>query len=130
MPMKPPTATHQEKQVRIIRDAEGKPKPQFYEPAELKAVRSKLEAYLSRHIPKKKYTGAIQVVVKWCFPITGKHYDGEPKTTKPDCDNSVKLLLDCCTGLGFWSDDAIVTSLVVEKFWAEKPGIYVCIEDL
>jgi len=102
----------------------------YYEDAELKAVRAKLEAHLSWHVPKQKYTGPVRLVVKWLFPITGKHTDGEYKTTKPDLDNSQKLLNDVMTFLGFWTDDSFVVSLVVEKFWSEKPGIYVCIEEL
>lgn len=120
-----PTQTHQEKQVHIING-----KPQFYEPAELKVVRSKLTAHLAKHVPEKKYTGAIQVIVKWLFPITGKHQDGEYKVTKPDLDNASKLLLDCCTKLRFWNDDAQISSLVSEKFWADTPGIYIAIENL
>lgn len=122
MSMKPPTATHQEKQVN------WKTKT-FYEPDNLKAARVKLEAHLTKHIPKRKYTGAVRLVTKWCFP-KGKHPDGAYKTTKPDTDNMIKLLKDCMTKLGFWTDDAIVASEITEKFWANIPGIYICIEDL
>lgn len=48
--------------------------------------------------------------------------------TKPDLDNSVKLLQDCMTKLGFWQDDRFVVSLITEKFWAQVPGIYIRIE--
>jgi len=120
-----PTTTHQMKKASIKNG-----KIVFYEPAELKAVRSKLEAHLSWHVPKQKYTTAIRVVVKWLFPLNGKHTDGEYKTTRPDLDNMTKLLSDVCTFLGFWTDDALISSLVVEKFWSDKPGIYICIEDL
>ncbi|AUO18673.1 crossover junction endodeoxyribonuclease RuvA [Monoglobus pectinilyticus] len=34
------------------------------------------------------------------------------------------------TKLGYWVDDNLVASEIVEKFWAEKPGIYIRIEDL
>lgn len=126
MPMaRVPTVTHQEQQVSCKSG-----KPVFYEPTELKTARIKLKGHLSRHVPEKKYTGAIRVVVKWLYPITGKHQDGEYKTTKPDCDNAIKLLNDICTDLGFWKDDAIIASLVIEKFYADQPGIYVCIESL
>lgn len=127
MPMVPPTKTHQEKKVRVVNG-----KPVLYEPAELKAARAKLEAHLAKHIPEKKYTGAIRVMVKWLFPIPegSKHYDGEWKTTKPDLDNASKLLMDVMTHLSFWSDDCLVASLVVEKFYSKIPGIYVCIKNL
>jgi len=125
MPMKPPTKTHQEKEWTVIN---GKPVP--YEPAELKAVRAKLQAHLAQHLPDQKYTRAVRLVTKWCFPITGKHQDGEYKITKPDTDNLQKLLKDIMTHLGYWTDDAIVASEIIEKFWAATPGIYIKIEVL
>lgn len=30
----------------------------------------------------------------------------------------------------YWTDDALVASEIVEKFWAERPGIYIRIEEL
>ena len=56
--------------------------------------------------------------------------DGEYKITKPDTDNLQKLLKDCMTAVRFWSDDAQVASEVVEKFWADIPGIYIRVTEL
>lgn len=125
LPILPPTKTHQEKQVRVV-----KGKPVFYEPAELKAVRTKLEAHLASHVPEEKYTGPVRLMTKWCFPITADHSDGQYKTTKPDTDNMVKTLKDVMTKLGYWVDDSLVASEIIEKFWAAVPGIYIRIEDL
>lgn len=125
MTMVPPTVTHQEKQVHVVN---GKPK--FYEPAELKAARAKLEAYLTPHRPGKKYTGPVELVSTWCFPVRGKHKDGEPMANKPDTDNLQKLLKDCMTKVGFWKDDALVCREIVEKFWADIPGIYIRIKEM
>jgi len=131
MAMIPPTMTHQEKQVKAIKSKkDGKYKPVFYEPAELKQVRAKLMAHLGQYVPDEKYTTAVRLITKWCFPITGKHQDGEYKTTKPDTDNLQKMLKDCMTDVGFWTDDALVASEIIEKFWAKVPGIYICIEEL
>lgn len=125
MPMKPPTMTHQQKKVSVRNG-----KPNFYEDDQLKAVRANLEAHLAGHVPEVKYTGAVRLITKWCFPIKGKHKDGEWKKTKPDTDNMIKMFKDVCTKLGYWTDDALVTSDIIEKFWAEIPGIFVSIEDL
>ena len=125
LPMKPPTVTHQEKSVHVV-----KGKPVFYEPAELSAARNKLMAHLGRHRPEAPLRGAVRLVVKWCFPITGKHGDGQYKYTKPDTDNLQKMLKDCMTGLGFWKDDAQVASEIVEKFWAKLPGILIRAEEI
>lgn len=128
LPMIPPTATHQEKKVCVV-----KGKPVFYEPVDLKAARVKLEAHMAKHVPEEKYTGAVRLTVKWCFPHTkesGKQGEWSWKTTKPDTDNLNKLLKDCMTNLGFWVDDALVVSEIIEKYWAEVTGIYIKVEDL
>lgn len=125
MPMKPPTVTQQEHQVRVV-----KGKPVFYEPDDLKNAHAKLMAHLAKHKPPEMFTSAVRLIVKWCFPITGKHHDGEYKYTKPDTDNLNKLLKDCMTGVGFWKDDALVASEIIEKFWAKIPGIYIRVEEL
>lgn len=126
MPMKKvPTTTHQQKQVTVV-----KGKPVFYEPADLKAARAKLQGHLSKHIPDEKYTGAVRLTTKWLYPITGKRHNGQYKTTKPDTDNMIKLLKDVMTKLGYWTDDSLVASEITEKFWADQPGIYVKIEEV
>lgn len=125
MPMaKVPTATHQEKQVRVV-----KGKPVFYDPPEVRTARSKLTAHLAGHRPERPLEGPVRLMVKWCFP-RGGHADGEYRATKPDTDNLQKLLKDCMTAVGFWKDDAQVASEIVEKFWAEIPGIYICAEQI
>ena len=125
MPMIPPTQTAQEKAWTVRK---GKPVP--YEPAELKAARAKLEAHLAQHRPKEPMQGAIRLMVKWCFPMTGDHYNEEYKTTRPDTDNLQKMLKDAMTKLGFWKDDAQVASEIIEKFYAKIPGVFVHVEVL
>ena len=124
MPMKPPTATSQEKKWRVVNG-----KPVSYDPPAVVAARSKLTAHLAGHRPERPLQGGVRLLVKWCFP-RGKHEDGEYRITKPDTDNLQKLLKDCMTDAGFWKDDAQVASEICEKFWAEVPGIYVCLEQI
>lgn len=129
MPMKKiPTVTHQQKQVRIIKDKTGKHVPKFYEPQALLEARSKLSAHLSPFKPKKPYKVGVRLMVKWCFLSSKAHPNGTYKLTKPDLDNANKLLQDCMTDLGFWKDDSLVASLIIEKFYADIPGIYIRIE--
>lgn len=124
MAMIPPSVTHQQKQVHVVNG-----KPVFYEPTELKAARNKLTAHLAMYKPEKKYDCGVRLIVKWLFP-KGKHRNGEYRITKPDTDNLQKLLKDCMTACGYWKDDALVASEIAEKFWAERPGIYIRIEEL
>ena len=123
MPMIPPTVTSQQKGVNWSAK-------RFYEKSELKDARNKFTAYLGHHKPSTPLLGAVRLTTKWLFPITGKHKDGEYKTSRPDTDNSVKLLKDVMTEIGFWADDAQVASEVTEKFWAHGPGIYVEVESI
>lgn len=125
MPMEPPTCTHQEKKVHVVNG-----KPIYYEPPELKTAREKLRAHLGRHIPDEIFSGPVRLTTWWCFPIKSKHKNGEYRTSKPDTDNLVKLLKDVMTELHFWTDDAQVASEVIEKYWADIPGIYVKVESL
>lgn len=124
LPMIPPTVTHQEKQVTVVNG-----KPRFYEPRELKTARVKLRDALAPYKPEKPMTVGVGLVVKWYFP-RGRHPDGSYRITKPDTDNLQKLLKDVMTDLGFWKDDALVASEIVEKFWAERPGIFIYVETL
>lgn len=124
MAMNPPTSTHQEKKVTMV-----KGRPVFYDPPEVKAAKQKLIGNLKKHAPMQPAKCGVRLVTKWCFP-KGDHQDGEYRISKPDTDNLQKLLKDCMTLCGFWKDDALVASEIVEKFWAELPGIYIRIEEL
>ena len=128
LPIIPPTITHQAKDLRAyLKD--GKPRAVLHDSPELKEARSKLHAYLAPHGPVEPFEGAVRLLVKWCFPRE-KHGDGEYKTTKPDTDNLEKMLKDVMTELHWWKDDAQVASEIVEKFWAEQPGIFISVEPL
>lgn len=125
MAMEPPTHTHQEKQAKVVNG-----KPVFYEPQEVKTARQKLKAYLGQHVPDQKFKGPVRLTTWWCFPVKGRHKDGEYRISRPDTDNLVKMLKDVMTELHFWRDDAQVASEVIEKYWANIPGIYVKVESL
>lgn len=126
MPLKPPTITQQMHRVTVRNG-----KPVFYEQPELRNARKLLTAALVKYRPDKEtYIGAVELVVKWCFPSGDKHRDGEYRITKPDTDNLQKMLKDCMTQAGFWKDDAQVAREIVEKFWADTPGIYIRVSGL
>ena len=125
MPMKPPTVTHQEHRVTMKSG-----KPIFYDTPEMKSAKAKLRDSLAAHIPDKPINNGVRLMVKWLFPITGNHINGEYKLSKPDTDNLQKMLKDIMTALGFWTDDALVCSEIIEKFYAKMPGLFIMIEEL
>lgn len=125
MPMIPPTVTAQEHKVAVRNG-----KPQFYDPPEVKNAKAKFMAALAQHKIEQPLSSPVRLVVKWLFPIAGNHKNGEYKATRPDTDNLQKMLKDCMTVCGFWKDDALVVSEIIEKFWADNPGIFIRVEDL
>ncbi len=124
LPMVPPTTTYQQRQIRVVNN-----KPLFFLPAKVKAARQKLKAHLAGHVPDHKLSGPLQMVTKWCFPC-GKHENGSYHSQTPDTDNLQKMLKDVMTELKYWHDDCQVASEITEKFWAEKPGIYIKVINL
>ena len=120
-----PTATHQEKQVRVVNG-----KPVFYEPPRVKEARQLLRDHLAKRRPEEKLKGPIGLYVMWCFPKTDKHKEGELKITRPDTDNLEKLLKDEMTYVGFWKDDALVAVEHIEKRYSKIPGLLIEIKEL
>lgn len=123
--MIPPTVTYQEHKVTVKSG-----KPIFYDTPEMKSAKTKLRDSLAAHIPEKPLNSGVRLMVKWLFPITGNHTNGEYKLSKPDTDNLQKMLKDIMTDLGFWKDDALVASEIIEKFYADTPGIFIVIQEL
>lgn len=121
LPIIPPTKTNQEKGINFK-------SRRVYTTSELRDVEAKFDAYLFPHRPDEPLTGAVRLLVHWMFPVTGKHKDGEWKTTKPDIDNAVKTLIDRMTRLGYWKDDAQIVGLLIEKRYSEIPGVYIVYE--
>ena len=121
MNMIPPTKTQQEHKFGKRKNGSM----YIYEDRDLKEARHDLYKALVPNAPESPYTAPVRLIVKWCFPCKGKHLNGEYKASKPDTDNLNKMLKDEMTKAGFWDDDALVVSEIIEKFWADIPGIFV-----
>ena len=74
---------------------------------------------LSSYAPTAPITGAVSLSIDFDYFTPTKKRRGKWKTTRPDCDNLVKILIDCMTKLGFWLDDAQVARLRVSKHYAD-----------
>ena len=114
IPMQPPTTTHNAKQLHAFMRG-GKPCAVLHDSPELKATRAKLHAYLAPYAPPTPCSGPVRLLVKWLFPTDGR---------------LEKALKDEMPRLHFWRDDAFVCSEVVEKFWADTPGIFIKVVEL
>ena len=133
LPMVPPTITQQEHEFKVVRG-----RVVVYDPPRLKDARQKFMSLLAREAERAQHVedgepllpleGPVRLVTKWLFEVDDEHEDGQWKTTKPDTDNLIKLFKDCMTRTGWWYDDAQVCSEITEKFYADRPGIYVRVE--
>jgi len=61
--MNPPTATAQEKKVRVVHG-----KPLFFDPAPVKQAKQELTGYLMPHKPNVPLEGPLSLSVIWLFP--------------------------------------------------------------
>ncbi len=128
IPMKNvPTVTAQQHRIGVSKKTG---KGYIYDSSEIKIARNYFEASLLPFVPDKKITSGVRLTVKWLFPITGEHTDGEYKLTRPDTDNLQKLLKDSMTKVGFWKDDALVCSEIIEKFYSDITGVFIKVEEL
>lgn len=118
-----PSTTHQQKQVNFKTKS-------FYEPEKVKEAKSLFMSELFNHVPEVEFKGPIRLMIKWCYSFDSKHKAAEWKITKPDLDNINKLFQDSMTKLGFWKDDAEISSLIIEKIYNVQCGIYVEIQEL
>ena len=119
-----PTGTHQQKGVRIVHG-----KPMFYEKASVRDARTQFTLALKPYAPKQPSTKPIRLTIWFAFDVKDKKLWGQYKPTRPDTDNSLKLLKDCMSGL-FFVDDAQVVDEQVIKTYAEKATIMVRWEEL
>lgn len=81
---------------------------------------------LAWHRPPKPSEFPIRLQVKFFYSTKDKKKFGKPKTSRPDCDNVAKLLIDCMTKSGFWIDDAQIHDIEVSKFWTNGQAM-ICV---
>lgn len=70
----------------------------------------------------------LRVNLRFIAPRTKAQGKGDiiPKTTKPDLDNYIKLVMDAANDAGLWHDDAQVVELLAQKVYAAdymKPSV-------
>lgn len=114
MPMQLPNKTFQDKILargRIINSPE------------VKDIQDMFLGHLHQHkpvepVPRGKAVH-LSVILCWQADEKRKGY----KTTKPDVDNFMKLLMDSMTKSGFWADDSQVAHLRVMKVFDSVQGI-------
>lgn len=121
--VEPPTVTSQQKGVNFRAK-------RFYKTDEVKRAEDLFRTGLHGQQPKTPCEGPVKLTVVWMYGIKGDHHNGEPKTSRPDLDNTQKILQDVMTEMGFWKDDSQVVALSSSKSWSTTPGIYIRVEQV
>lgn len=109
--------------------------------AEARRIRRSMNVWVEEknsYVPLKTrptaVAGPLHCSIKIVYPMTQelakKHADklGDPNfevrhPKRPDVDNSIKLILDTLTKLGFWEDDGQIDDLNLHKRYGTTPRI-------
>lgn len=119
-------------------------KARMYDPGTAEGWKSCVAAAAHGNLPATALTGPVGLEVEFYFARPKSHYGTgrnahalKPNAphwcaSKPDIDNAVKAIMDCCTTLGAWHDDAQVVTLIAAKRYADemRTGAWITIRDL
>lgn len=101
-----------------------------YEPKRLADTRKLFMQLLEKEKPEFKLVGPVRLEIEFHYATKEKKKLGKYKTTRPDLDNTVKLLQDCMTRTEFWDDDNQVVILHLVKKWDSEPYIKVRVTEV
>lgn len=130
----PPTATSQQKNVRVLhreKIVKGQKTmqhvPIFFDPAHVEKAKQMLAAQFAKYRPGMKYQGPVYLRLLFLFQHPGSHKKALRETTiakhtRPDLDNLQKLFIDAISPL-FFEDDNQVAEITAGKYWSPTPGI-------
>lgn len=93
---------------------------------------AELAALLLACTPRAPLSGPLLVTLTFCMPIPKKplpeQFEAAPHVFRPDVDNLSKLVLDVLSRLGWWADDAQVSTLTARKVYSARPGVHVRVD--
>lgn len=98
-------------------------KARMYDPGTAEGWKQVVAVAGDKVKPKKPITAAVILNLTFYFPrpqrlLKKSSPEGSvPFVSKPDSDNLAKAVMDAMTAVGWWADDALVTGLLVFKFY-------------
>ena len=102
----------------------------YYKKSKISQAETLFALALKPYAPKARSVMPIKLSIWFYYNIKEKRKWGKPKISKPDVDNFAKAFIDQMTKTGFWLDDSQITSLHLEKYYAEKATIVVQWEEI
>lgn len=97
----------------------------YFKKSKLTNAEHEFKVALIPHRPLNPSDKPIKLTVLFAFDTKNKKLWGQPKPTRPDTENYLKLFKDCMTDCGFWKDDAQVWDERIVKTYAESASIMV-----
>lgn len=101
-------------QMKRVNHRSGK----FFMGKDLKLAHDLYMNELYQFSPETPIEGPVALGLVFAYAIKDKKKRGKMKTSRADCDNICKLVIDVMTELGFWVDDAQICQLRVTKMWS------------
>ena len=101
-----------------------------------KKVANELMQLVLPYKPRKPLTKPIVAEITWVYPwrksetLKTKARQIIPCTTRPDCDNIAKGVLDAMQKTGFYLDDAIIYELRVSKAYGTQHGMFISLTEM
>ena len=114
LPIVPSKVTSQTKRLVMVGG-----KPMFFAKKDHQSAENDLLLLCSAHVPFYPIIGPVILTVKFVFPWKKNETKRNiarviiPNSTRPDCDNLVKLVGDVLTKLQFYKDDGQVFELLM-----------------
>lgn len=123
----PPRGTAQQKGERVIAGRYI----QHYDKDKIKSAKARYIYELKQFAPSVPWNCPVEVEIKFYFEKKSVKKDVR-KLTRPDLDNSEKLLLDCMVKAGFFSDDSIICRKITEKWYtpSNMGRIYIRVKEI
>jgi Holliday junction resolvase RusA-like endonuclease len=114
-----PPPTHQAA-LRILKNKAGKMFVGKMSSSSASRWKDEFNIFLSNHAhkPDKPMDGPLRMSVHFAYPLLKEHLGKvtvKAKITRPDCDNLVKMVMDCLTEEGYIVDDSRVVHLSISK---------------
>lgn len=122
----PPTTTAQMKRVRVVNG-----KPRFFHGAKMQQHVRDWSWLLKAHVPARPLTGPLELSVSFHYPHTQhslKRGAMTRKWTRPDIDGVAKHFIDTMQRAGFFTDDAHIQTLILNKWHDDAPCIRVFLD--
>ena len=103
-------------------------RPRMYTPPSTVAAEDEIKnAFLAKYRPERAIGALRMDITVRIKPPKSKGDDADYSTSKPDCDNVLKLVMDALNGLAY-KDDSQIAIAHVKKLSCPKEGILVEIE--